>query len=130
MAVVSEGGAPDALFVLLDGGAHVTKRAAADREHLLADLGPGDYFGEIGVLEGIPGTATVTTTAARRLYRLGADDLLDALTTLPPGSWCSTSPERALRRRGLAAGTFRALAPGADDAAAAAGEHSRPRRSP
>jgi len=87
-AVVTEGGVSDALFVIVDGGARVTAASptASGGARVLADLGPGDYFGEIGVLEGIPRTATVTTTAPSRLFRLGAADFLDALTIVPPAS--------------------------------------------
>jgi CRP-like cAMP-binding protein len=42
------------------------------------------YFGEIGVIEGIPRTATVRTMSPSRLLRIEADDFLDALSDSTP----------------------------------------------
>ena len=83
--VVREGDASDALFVIVEGHARVTARAV-EGERFLSDLGAGDYFGEIGVLEGIPRTATVTAATDCRLYRLEAADFFEALTNVPPAS--------------------------------------------
>jgi hypothetical protein len=47
-------------------------------------MGPGSYVGEIGVLQQIPRTATVS--AATELYRIDAGDFRDALTELPPAT--------------------------------------------
>ena len=44
-------------FVLVDGRAEVTRGG----EHV-ADLGPGDFLGEIALVSGRPRTATVTAT--------------------------------------------------------------------
>jgi CRP-like cAMP-binding protein len=86
-AVVREGDTADAIYVIVDGAMRVTAHGAAQGgERFLRDLGPGDYFGEIGVLEGIPRTATVTATAPSDLYRLDAQDFLEALTAVPPAS--------------------------------------------
>jgi CRP-like cAMP-binding protein len=41
----------------------------------------GSYFGEIGVLERIPRTATVTALDECELYRIEGDAFLDALAT-------------------------------------------------
>ncbi len=70
--VVRVGGAPDALYVIVDGSALVT---AADGSRLNV-LGAGDFFGEIGIVKGVPRTATVTMTAASTLLRIEADAFL------------------------------------------------------
>jgi len=44
-------------FVLLDGGVEVTQ----DGRHL-ADLGPGDFFGEVALIEGDRRTASVVAS--------------------------------------------------------------------
>jgi hypothetical protein len=43
-------------------------------------MGPRSYFGEIGLLERIPRTATVTALEPTRLYRLPGEEFLAALT--------------------------------------------------
>ncbi len=45
-------------FVLIDGTARVTKG-----EKKIADLGAGDWFGEIALITNSPRTATVTATS-------------------------------------------------------------------
>jgi CRP-like cAMP-binding protein len=73
--------------VLVEGRVDVT--AAGEQggaeQHIRTMSGP-TYFGEIGVLEHIPRTATVTTITSCRCERIDAETLLDALTTAPPSS--------------------------------------------
>ena len=57
-----EGATGYSFFVLKDGSAVVTADGRA-----LADLEPGDYFGEIALLDGGRRSATVTTTAPTKL---------------------------------------------------------------
>ena len=47
---------------------------------VIAELGPGDYFGEIGLLRGVPRVATVRTLTPCRLYRMPGQEFLDILT--------------------------------------------------
>lgn len=75
--VVTEGGAADAFYVIRDGTFLVTP--------IGRELGPNDYFGEIGVLEGIPRTATVTATTDANLCRIDADAFIAALNEAPIG---------------------------------------------
>jgi voltage-gated potassium channel len=53
-------------FLLVEGGVAVGRGAKK-----LADLGPGDWFGEIAILTHKPRTATVTATSPVRLLVLG-----------------------------------------------------------
>jgi MFS family permease len=86
-AIVREGDVADALFVLMSGEVEVTARGeAGGPEHLLRTMTAPSYFGEIGVLERIPRTATVTALAECRCERIEGEALLDALTTAPPSS--------------------------------------------
>lgn len=41
-------------------------------------MGPDDWFGEIGLLQRSPRTATVTTTTAATLWRIPGDEFLAA----------------------------------------------------
>ena len=75
-AILREGDAADALYVLLDGTAEVTAHgeAAARGERTLRTMTAGSYFGEIGLLEGIPRTATVTAAQNCRCYRIAGEE--------------------------------------------------------
>jgi CRP/FNR family transcriptional regulator, cyclic AMP receptor protein len=64
--VVSEGGFSRELLAIEDGTAEVTR----DGDHI-ADLGPGDVFGEAGMLDDSMRSATVTATSRMRLISLG-----------------------------------------------------------
>ncbi len=58
--VLQEGETSSALRVVLSGGVSVTRQDGAE-ELVLAELGPGQLFGEISMIQGKPVTATVTT---------------------------------------------------------------------
>ena len=64
--VVSEGGYSRELLAIEDGTVEVTR----DGEHI-ADLGPGDIFGEAGMLDDSMRSATVTATSRLKLISLG-----------------------------------------------------------
>lgn len=60
-----EGAAGSEFFVIVDGEVAVTKEGADVRS-----LGPGDFFGEISLLEDRPRTATVTAKSPLRFFVL------------------------------------------------------------
>jgi CRP-like cAMP-binding protein len=64
--VVSEGGFSRELMAIEDGTAKVTRGG----EHI-ADLGPGDIFGEQGMLDNDVRSATVTATSSLKLISMG-----------------------------------------------------------
>jgi CRP-like cAMP-binding protein len=63
--VVREGGYSNDFYVITDGTAKVER----DQEHI-ADLGPGDVFGEQGLLEKQARSATVTATSTLRVIKI------------------------------------------------------------
>ena len=63
--VVAEGGYGDALYLVLSG-----KVAVSKAEHALAMLEPGEFFGEMSMLEPAPRSATVTAVEPSYLFRL------------------------------------------------------------
>jgi MFS family permease len=86
-AVVREGEPADALYVLVEGEVEVSARGEqGGPEQRIRVMSAPSYFGEIGVLEGIPRTATVTTLSACRCERIDGDTLLDSLLASPPSS--------------------------------------------
>ena len=73
--------------MLLQGEVEVTARGeGGDLEHRLRTLTAPAYFGEIGVLERIPRTATVTALRDCHCERIEGDALLNALSDTPPSS--------------------------------------------
>jgi len=64
--VISEGSFSRELLAIEEGTAEVTR----DGEHV-ADLGPGDVFGEAGMLDDDLRSATVTATSRLKLISMG-----------------------------------------------------------
>jgi predicted MFS family arabinose efflux permease len=81
--LIREGDEPDDLFVLVSGTVDVSALGDGREVRVIRALGPGDYFGEIGLLERIPRTATVTATTDCHVYRIGGEDFLRIVTGEP-----------------------------------------------
>ncbi len=79
--IIREGDPADALYVLREGEVDVSSRGEAAESRHLRTMGAGTYFGEIGLLERIPRTATVVARSACKLYRIDGEAFLSALTS-------------------------------------------------
>jgi CRP-like cAMP-binding protein len=77
-AIVREGDAGDEFFVIADGSAQVSRGGKP-----IASLGPGDFFGELALLDPAPRGATVTASAPSNLFVLSRKTFTDALDNLP-----------------------------------------------
>jgi CRP-like cAMP-binding protein len=77
-ALFREGDFGTSMYLIVEGGIRITR---GDRH--VVDLGPEEFFGELGLLEGVDRTATATTTSPVRLLRLEHDDLLALMDELP-----------------------------------------------
>lgn len=73
--VIAEGQVGDDFYLIESGTVSVTQQGRVLREQ-----GPGDYFGEIALLEQIPRTATVTATSDLVLRALDRATFLAALS--------------------------------------------------
>jgi CRP-like cAMP-binding protein len=73
--IIREGDHGDRFYVIESGTVEVTK---AGRH--VANLGPGDYVGEIALLRDVPRTATVTATSASVLQALDRAHFIPAVT--------------------------------------------------
>lgn len=76
--VFHEGDSGREMFVLLNGEVEVLRRSKRGHETRVALLGPGDWFGEMSILDVLPRSATARVVAPARLLRLTAHEL-DAL---------------------------------------------------
>jgi len=74
------------MFVLLSGEMEVVKQSRRDVPSRVAVLGPGDWFGEMSILDVMPRSATVRAIAYSRVLKIGAGDL-DNLYRRDPKSY-------------------------------------------
>ena len=70
--VFREGDAGRELFVLLQGEMEVIKHSKTQRESRVAIFGPGDWFGEMSILDIMPRSATVRALAPSRVLKMSA----------------------------------------------------------
>jgi MFS family permease len=99
--VIREGDDADALWILIRGELSVTAHGDGPREVELASVTAPDYVGELGILHGIPRTATVRTRQECTLLRINGQDFLAALeTSRPSASLLSIAGTRMARTPG------------------------------
>jgi hypothetical protein len=84
--IVREGDQAHDLFALAEGEVEVTAHGDQGEERVLRRLKAPAYFGEIGILERIPRTATVTAVSDCRCEVIAGDDFLGALAAAPPSA--------------------------------------------
>ncbi len=77
-----EGSVGAYMYVVVEGAVEVSRRHGPDRVPL-AVLGPGDMFGEHGLLRGLPRTATVTAVQDCALERIDREELTSRLRSDP-----------------------------------------------
>jgi MFS family permease len=86
-SIIREGEDSDALYVLTEGRVEVSAHGeGGGPEEVIRTMSAPVYFGEIGVLEHIPRTASVTALTLCRCQRISGQAFLDALVTTPPSS--------------------------------------------
>jgi CRP-like cAMP-binding protein len=73
--VFREGDHGRELFVLLSGEMEVIKASKGLREARVAVFGPGDWFGDMSILDIMPRSATIRSVAPARVLKMSASDL-------------------------------------------------------
>ena len=73
--VFREGESGRELFVLLDGEMEVSRKTPGGHECRMAILGPGDWFGEMSVLDVMPRSATIRALSHSSLLVMTGHDL-------------------------------------------------------
>ena len=77
--IVAEGDTADRFFVIAQGEVAVTRRAPEGEQIELATLGPGQFFGEVGLLAETRRTATVRAVGDVELLALSWQEFQDTL---------------------------------------------------
>jgi small-conductance mechanosensitive channel/CRP-like cAMP-binding protein len=98
--LVEPGKVLNSLFIIGSGVLSVT-RGEIDGETEVARLGPGDYYGDIGMLTGSPATSTITALMPALVYELAKDDLAPILKARPQVAHelsCAMAQRQAIAR--------------------------------
>ena len=77
--LVEQGQKSNALAILLTGRARVVSADSRGREVILATLGPGDYIGEMSIIDNEPHSATVRAEVQTDVLLLGRADFARCL---------------------------------------------------
>ncbi len=72
--VLNAGDHTDSLYLILSGGLKVLIEGDDGREVILSMLGPGEFFGEMGIIDDHPRSATVKTTEPSNLVVISKAD--------------------------------------------------------
>lgn len=98
--VVREGDVSNRFYLLLSGSVRILKHAGTEDETILADMGPGETFGEMCVLETLPRSASVLAIADTQLASLSSMDFHQLFLCYPDEhSVVVTNLARDLSRR-------------------------------
>jgi CRP/FNR family cyclic AMP-dependent transcriptional regulator len=73
--VFREGEAGSCMYVVIQGDVEVLKKSRGGHDSRVAVLGPGDWFGEMSIIDVQPRSATVLTVSPSRLVKITAADL-------------------------------------------------------
>lgn len=84
--VIAEGDPAGDFYVVRKGTLDVFSRGESEDAARVNVLSEGDYFGEIGLLQRIPRTATVKASSECVLYRIKGEDFLNTMNKSPSSS--------------------------------------------
>lgn len=81
--IVEQGGKSNSLFIMLAGRARVLMTDRKSREVILANLKPGDYIGEMSLIDNEPHSASVETEIQTDVFVLGRAEFTRCLAESP-----------------------------------------------
>ena len=96
VVIEQESGA--ALFVIISGKVKVVRTDEDGREVILSMFGPGEFFGEMSLLDGMARSASVVATVKAELFMIHRRDFLELLHEFPAVA-ISLLAELAMRLR-------------------------------
>ena len=81
--IIKEGDAGNTFFQLLEGNVSVYKSYGQPDEVVVATLGPGQYFGEMAVIENYPRSSTIVADGEAKVIEIAAEELNEYITQNP-----------------------------------------------
>jgi CRP-like cAMP-binding protein len=81
--ILSQDEPGDVAFMIVDGAVDVLLESDDGRQFIVAQLGPGDHFGEMSLLDAEPRSATVVASADTELLVMRRDEFLRELMRYP-----------------------------------------------
>ena len=81
--LMREGGSGNEFFVIVDGDVRIERGGATIRS-----LGPGDFLGEIALIDDLPRTATATTESPAKLLVVGHREFHSLMDQFPTIQTC------------------------------------------
>lgn len=81
--IVRQGDPADRFYMIESGSFTVSQADESGEPSILRHLGPDEVFGEIGLLNRVPRSATVTADAAGKLLEMDGDDFLTLVGANP-----------------------------------------------
>ena len=77
--IFAEGDKGDKFYLIVEGGVRISRIVPGMGEEALAILRPGDYFGEMALIDGSPRSAHALVHESCRLFVIRKEDLEDLL---------------------------------------------------
>lgn len=81
--IFAQGDIGRALFIVVSGNVQLTRTEPDSKNQVLATVHPGEFFGEMALLEEMPRTATATALENTRVYILYKAKLESILYSMP-----------------------------------------------
>jgi CRP/FNR family cyclic AMP-dependent transcriptional regulator len=81
--IVGQADQGDALYIIAEGRVKVVLQGQSGGEVILSIFRPGDFFGEMSLLDGQPRSASVVSIEATRLFRLSREAFAQHLVANP-----------------------------------------------
>ncbi|UCD84045.1 MAG: cyclic nucleotide-binding domain-containing protein [Deltaproteobacteria bacterium] len=79
--IIKEDEEGESLFIIKSGSVTVTKKNEEDVDEVVAELGPGDPFGEMALIDRFPRSATVTANEPSELLEIKKSQFAELLSS-------------------------------------------------
>ena len=84
--ILKEGNRSDFAFIIVDGQVEVSRKRKDGNVEVIDILGQNDIFGEMGMIDGSPRSATVTALENSKVTMISREDL-NIMTRKDPKAW-------------------------------------------